>query len=242
MLFAFCDKVEPDQSSITIVIPDSEQEGNYIWQNIQDIGFFDKNGYSVLFPGTNLFKDLLSKARNNFLVDSDLGLMQKHLSDSVYKKSDYQAGYKKVSGAMPKINFALSTISENIKNWEFKYFDEYKITLTLYGPGGSYDPETGRIILQSTPSGDFKNYKNPENTIIHEMIHMGIETSIISKYGLSHQIKERIVDKFVQVWFGDMLPDYRLQNFGDTRIDKYLETKSDFLELPKQIEQFLTEN
>ena len=67
------------------------------------------------------------------------------------------------------------------QNWGFKIFDNYKIILTYYGPGGSY------------------HYK-----IFHEAIHIGIEKNIIRKYNLSQQQKESIVDAMCSRY----LPNY----------------------------------
>jgi len=72
------------------------------------------------------------------------------------------------------------------------------------------------------------NYDNPANTIIHEIVHMGIEKSIIQKYNLSHGLKERIVDTIVYVLFGEFLPEYKVQNMGDTKIDKFLKKEGGF--------------
>ena len=52
-------------------------------------------------------------------------------------------------------------------------------------------------------------------------------------------MKERIVDLLVVRLFEDLLPDYQIQNMGDTRIDKYLETQADIKELAVKIETVL---
>ena len=86
------------------------------------------------------------------------------------------------------------------QNWGFKIFDNYKIILTYYGPGGSYNYKTGEIIIR------YKiEVKKPYfYTIFHEAIHIGIEKNIIRKYNLSQQQKESIVDAMCSRY----LPNY----------------------------------
>ena len=96
-------------------------------------------------------------------------------------------------------------------------------------------------MIFTTPTGGFKNYDNPANTIIHEVIHIGIEEAIISELNVPHALKERIVDKYVMLYYSPFLPDYRIQDMGDTRIDKYLNEIGDLKELDKIVEKVLAE-
>ncbi len=82
-------------------------------------------------------------------------------------------------------------------------------------------------------------YNNPAYTIIHEISHMGMEYSIVQKYGLSHGLKERLVDTFVFLMFKKMLPEYKIQNMGDSRIDKYLNKKNDIESLNSIVSEFV---
>ncbi|MEL6132505.1 MAG: hypothetical protein AAFR59_03980, partial [Bacteroidota bacterium] len=90
------------------------------------------------------------------------------------------------------------------------------------GTGGSYDPDKGVVTLWTDTSGVFMKYEEPAYTIIHEIVHMGIEYSIVQKYDLSHELKERIVDTFVYLMFKENLPEYTIQDMGNTQIDRYL--------------------
>lgn len=228
--------------TINIVIPTPEDESTYIWQNIQNIAFFDRNGYSVAYPHLALMNNLLNDSRNSGLKNSEFDKLVKSLKDSVYNKNDYLKGYEKIELGVSLIEKAITKLSDEKYKWGFVFFPEYKIKLTLYGPGGSYDNNAGSVLLQTYPDGRFKGYNNPINTIIHEIIHIGIEQPIIQKYNLPHTTKERIVDLFVKICFGDLIPNYRIQEFGDKRIDKYLTSVEDFENLPNRIEQFLKES
>ncbi len=227
---------------VSLVIPTAEDEASYIWQNIKDIGFFDKNGYSVNFPRWTFVDSLLNSSRKNELNQSNYNELIKFIVDSVYNINDYSKGSDKITYGISTIEYAITQLSKQNWSWDFLIFTYYKIKLTLYGPGGSYNNETGVILLQTFSNRDFKGYNSPINTIIHEIVHIGIEKSIICKDKLSHTQKERLVDLFVSIYFGDLLPDYKLQEFGDKRLDKYFREKKDLLELPNLVEQFLQEN
>ena len=136
----------------------------------------------------------------------------------------------------------VSRIGECIWHWPFKAFDNDQINLTQYGSGGSYHPDDGSILIFTTPQGQFKQYDNPANTNIHEIIHIGIEASIIQQLKVPHTLKERIVDLYVQLSFHKELPDYRIQNMGDKRIDQYLNKKKQLKHLHQIIETFMKEN
>ena len=118
-------------------------------------------------------------------------------------------------------------------------FDKYKVLFTLYGTGGSYDPDEGTITLLTNKEGGFMKYKNPAYTIIHEITHMGMEYSIIRKYNLSHGLKERIVDTFVYLMFQEKLPEYKIQNMGDKNIDRNLNKRKDIESLDTIVSEFV---
>ena len=214
-------------------IPTAELESEYIWRTIQDIKFFEENNYQISLPEGQLIEDLKGKAKKSNLSEEDYVRLKTFIQDSVYQKSNYLKGYEKIVNELELINKMLSEIDESNFKWGFKKMDSYQINLTLYGPGGSYNPDDGSILIFTTPKGAFKNYDNPVNTIIHEITHIGIEESIINKFGIPHSLKERIVDTFVFLSFKQYLPDYRIQDMGDTRIDQYLKTKEDLKELDK---------
>ncbi|MEM1002713.1 MAG: hypothetical protein AAGH46_08695 [Bacteroidota bacterium] len=106
-------------------------------------------------------------------------------------------------------------------------FDIYEVVFTLYGTGGSYDPDTGRITLLTNMNGDFVKYQNPAYTIIHEISHMGMEYSLVRRYEIPHGLKERMVDSFVYLMFQRDLPGYEIQDMGDKTLNNYLNQKKD---------------
>lgn len=229
------------QSKIQINIPSVEMETDYIWRNIQDTKFFEQHNYQVSYPQDTLIVELLEKSRNNQLQQSDYNNLLQVMKKNIYNEGDYQNGYQKIKDKKALMNQLVLENEKMKRKWEFRKFPVYQINLTLYGPGGSYNNENGSILIYTTKEGAFKRYDDPSNTIIHEIIHIGIEASIIQKYGIIHPDKERIVDRYVKILFGDQLPDYQLQNMGNKKLDSYLKTKKDICRLEKRLKTFLEE-
>jgi len=237
-------KVQVNNNSISISIPSIEEEATSIWRTINDIKFFESQGYRINLPENDLIQSLKEKSKNGNFGNEDYPQIYNVLEESVYAKSNYEPALKKVQAQKQLINELVDDLykSKETWDWRFKPFENYKVVFTLYGTGGSYNPDSGMVTLFTTPEGKFMNYEEPANTIIHEIIHMGIEESIVQKYNLSHGVKERIVDIIVSILFKDSLPNYKIQNMGDAKIDKFLRNKKDLKELDSVIKKFLSQN
>lgn len=229
------------QDRFLINIPTVAEETEYIWRLIQDINFFEKHNYQVNLPKGKLIDTLKSKAKSNELGKGEFNALLKFMSDSIYSTLDYQAGYDKIKDQFELLHEMIQKIDQSGSTWNFSEFDQYHINLTLYGPGGSYNPDDGSLMLFTTSQGKFKNYENPANTIIHEIIHIGVEEAIVSKYNVPHAMKERMVDTYVMLTFGRHLPNYQIQDMGDHRIDKYLQKLSDLKTLDQLVEEAIKE-
>ncbi|MBV6654664.1 MAG: hypothetical protein KI786_12945 [Mameliella sp.] len=234
----FLSGIIPVKDRIQVNIPTAEEEAAYVWRTIADIQFFETHNYTISLPQGRLIEDLKAKAKVNALSDEDYELLVAFMETEVYDQSDYEKGFGAVMQNKDLINQMINSFDKLKKQWSYKRFEQYEVNLTLYGPGGSYDPETGSILLYTTKEGGFKQYANPSNTIIHEIIHIGTEESIMGKYQVPHQLKERIIDQLVLLSFKPLLPDYRLQHFGDARIDPFLKHKKDIAKLDEIVEQF----
>lgn len=230
------------QNRVVVNIPTADSESEYIWRTIQDIKFFVEKNYQISLPQGSLIGDLKVKSKLGNLTNEDYERLKVFVQDSVYDKADYQKGYEKIENELELINRMIDKISNSNFNWNFKEFNTYQVNLTLYGPGGSYNPDEGSVLIFTTINGQFKNYDNPANTIIHEITHIGIEEAIVNKYDISHALKERIVDTFVFLNFGEYLPDYRIQDMGDKRTDLYLKTKEDLKNLDNFVKRITKEN
>lgn len=181
-----------------------------------------------------MIDSLIVKSKNKNFGSNDFSKIYNLLESEIYDTDDYIKSSRKIIDQTELINELISKLKmvKNEWDWEFKMFELYNITLTLYGTGGSYNDDEGSILLFVTTDGRFMNYKNPANTIIHEMVHIGVEQSLVQKYNLKHGAKENLVDSFVHLMFKDLLLEYRKQNMGDNKIDQYLINTSDLKALP----------
>jgi hypothetical protein len=158
--------------------------------------------------------------------------------NNVYRADDYDKGYQKVSASLATVEQVLPTFEKFNRAWGFKMFPTFTVLLTLYGPGGSYDHQTGVILMRTDKAGSFATGPNPADNIIHESVHMGIEF-LIEQYSIEHWVKERIVDRFVYDYFHPLLPWYQLQPQGDKLIDEYLDRPDAWDNLPEILEAYL---
>jgi len=222
-------------------IPTIEQEATSIWRTINDIEFLEGQGYQVHFPKNEIIKTLILKSKNKDFGNEDFAAIYDLLESGVYDKSDYKMAMEKLRRQEKLLNTLIQNLidSKASWNWEFKIFSTYNVVFTQYGTGGSYDPDIGRVTLFTNKQGEFKNYNMPGNTIMHEIVHMGIEKSIVQKYKLSHGLKERIVDIITFLVFKDNLPEYKVQDMGDASIETYINDKKDIKNLNVLVEQYL---
>jgi len=244
ILSASCWAQETPSSKFSITIPTVAQEATSIWRTINDIKFFEKNGYVVNLPKDELIEKLIDKSKKGTFNNNDYSAIYNLLESKVYNKTDYKLALKNVQLQEQLINNMIVELHslQDSCSWNFNMLDNYNVVFTLYGSGGSYDPQNGTVTLFTTKKGDFKNYKNPANTIIHEIVHIAIEESIVQKFELSHSLKELTVDTMVKLLFSNLLPEYKVQNMGNFNIDNYLKNTNDIKNLDKTIKNIKAQN
>ncbi len=69
------------------------------------------------------------------------------------------------------------------------------------------------------------------------MVHLGIERPIIARYGLTHEEKERLVDRVCVVAFTDLLPEYAIQPMGPKELDGFVDAAA-LGDLPRAVERY----
>ncbi len=227
------------QNVLQIHTPSAQEETDHIWRTIIDIEFFEQHNYPVNLPRNGFIDSLKMRSKHKQLSDDDYEMLGKLMADHIYRPSDYEAGYRKIADQKELLQKMIRRLHQTDYDWPFKKFDRYRVNLTLYGSGGSYNPEDGSLIILTTPQGQFRQYDNPANTIIHEIVHIGIQESIIDRYQVPHTLKERIVDTFVLLNFREELPAYRLQEMGENRSDAYLKNKADLFNLEEAVQRML---
>jgi hypothetical protein len=242
MLLVSCATVAPlhgDRPAFAVSIASAEWEAKYVWGLLEEIEYYERNNYVLSLP-ESISPVLLAKAREKGLSGSDWSRFQKDFTARVYNKPDYQKGYEAVARFLSVADSRVAVFRRYHERWGFSLPLRYDVKLTLYGPGGAYDRNTGTIILLTSREGRFKRGTNPLETMLHEAVHIGIEGPIVSRFHLSHWTTERVVDKFMVAHFSDICPEYRIQPNSETGIDIILGDKDVWDNLPERIGQYLS--
>ena len=205
-----------------------KQEIYLIWDKIKMMDFFVKHRYQIELPDHPLVKELVEKSLQNNLQEEDYHKLSNVMEKQVYNIDDYTAGIKAIKARIDSVMLDFSCFNHYHKLWGFNSFNSYTISLTLYGPGGEYRPFTGEVIMLTTKDGTFRRGIDPLGTLIHEIVHIGIEMPVIQPQAIPHITKEQIVDHFVASHFKEILPHYHIQNFGDNPIPEYFKTPEDW--------------
>lgn len=214
---------------------DIKEEFNYLWWTLKDMSFCQKNNYKVELPNHPVFLDLAQKSPNFGRVNKTkiFNLFQKE----VYDPNFFKQGIITLENYRSIFNQAIPKFMDFRKKWDFKIFPQYNVLLTRYGPGGSYNPDQGTIIMLTDIDGKFPVFR-PDETIVHEIIHLGIEENIVNFFKLNHLEKETLVDLICILKFKDILPNYQIQSISNPNISKYLTSKS-VDNLPKTIQSYI---
>ena len=221
-----------------VIKPSAQDETDRIWSTLKNMAFYDQFGYNLVFPKDSDMQVLVQKARDKKLTYQDYDALSKLMTEKWFNSSNYERGYSKTIDSLPTVEQVLPRFQDYNAKWGFKLFPTYKIRLTLYGVGGSYNPQVGEIIVLTTQDGNFPRGPNPTDTIVHESVHLGIEGPVIAQYAIEQRTKERIVDRFIYDNFRHLFPGYVLNSTMDTSVDKYLQGSDAYDNLPDRIRQF----
>lgn len=195
-------------SATLVVRPQSPEEAyQYLLNTLDQMSFFEANNYAVALPN-----------HPDFRASNKTGSL-KQFTEQVYQPTDFQPALKLLTRDISVLKSALEWFAANEHEDNLYVPQQYTVVLTLYGPGGSYDPSTGTITLFTTPDGRFKG-GGGAHTIVHEMMHIAVEENIVQRFDLSHWEKERLVDVLTQRELGHLLTSYQLQPQGVESIGK----------------------
>ena len=166
-------------SKLTIIY-NKEYDTRRVMNTIKKIDWYTENKYdykSLSFPKT-LDKEKLK----DYSEDAIQIAVEAEYSDDLYRENEkfllanWEKIFKEIELAFSKSNLICQ--------------DEYRIFLTKYGMGGSYDLPNTVILNLSKTSGEYML-----KTIIHEIIHLAIQ-EYIDNFKINQWEKERIVDLF----------------------------------------------
>ncbi|MHB0977870.1 MAG: hypothetical protein ACYC1K_00450 [Minisyncoccota bacterium] len=174
-----------------------DREIERINSTIAKLPWYREQGYSNVH--TNLPKQLSESSG----VEDVTNTVSAEFSDEKY--NDFSNYIKEEWEAVSKELEKLREI------YGFKLLDNYTLTLTKYGSGGSYNSNHGEVIVNI----EFRTREKIIGIIIHEIVHIGIQ-HLIEKYAVKHWYKERLVDLLVDKLFPDLK---RMQKINEDTTD-----------------------
>jgi hypothetical protein len=225
-----------DDFEIVVQIDDKRETFDNLLELLKDIKFLREKQVNVILPSNKFFNVLAKNPEKIKNIDKDryfnIFLLE------VYKPTPTKKVQQIISNAKKFYTLIFDRLKELEKNWGFKLFDKYKIILNIWGTGGAYDYESGIIMTRVDENGIPNASEDPFNyTIVHEIVHMGIEEIIVKKYDLRYWEKEILVDMIAKIYLGDLMPKYNIQ--GRNKImEKFVNYKSIVINLPKAIEKY----
>ncbi|HEU64281.1 MAG: hypothetical protein KR126chlam4_00411 [Candidatus Anoxychlamydiales bacterium] len=230
--------IEKKQNENTKIIirPESKEEGfNDLKYFINNLKSYKKNGYKITLPNSISLKNLYN---NPNLLSKNEQLYRSIFYKKIYDLSLYLKDFKEIFLAQNILEKAAEKLQILNKNWGFKIFEKYEIVLSLSGSDVRYNIEKKQIFYLATPK-DLKKTIPCYETIIHEMVHIGIDQIIVGKYNLNHLEKERLVDLICMIYLKDLLPNYTEQDIKDNPIDEFIDENSILDNLPLAIAKFV---
>ena len=230
-----CKNIQTKKPEIIFHAPTKEEAFDLAILSIRDLSWCIQNKCRLDLPEHEAFKKLYENPEA--LLDYDFDHLKNIFYTEIYNSAVFNKGLEEIQKTHMLIKASFEKLAYLHEHWKFKLMPQYKVILTLYGTRGSYDPLTGQIILRTSATG----IKRAGRTIIHEIVHIGIEENIVKKYKLTQKEKERLVDLICSIYLKDILPTYipEPKHLTDDRIDEFINEKVIKENLPKAIESYI---
>jgi len=227
-------------SSVRFIVntPTYRSEAEYVFNQIQQTVFFDSFGsaYDLNLPNVPLINSLKDRVRAGGTLNlNDWDQLITLFRNDIFNLADYDRAIVAMNNAARIAEQHAYRFVRYNRRWGFFLPPEFNIHISLYGPGGSYNPFTAEMSVRVRDN----NIPTLLDVILHEAVHIGIEQNIIMRYNVSQNMKERIVDHFTVHLFDDILPNYRLQSMGDPSIDVIFREPDVFDHLPTRVRDYL---
>ncbi|MBS3146195.1 hypothetical protein J4471_00700 [Candidatus Woesearchaeota archaeon] len=210
------------------------EEVEEVWQILNNYSWYKTNGYSLNIPKDKKIDNLIQISLKEKGLQRKNRNQIKQIIQDTYDEKYFKNGLNVLNSLRQDIHRCFPKFVEYEKLWKFGIHKTYEVIITLYGTEGSYDVQTRRIYIL-IKKGDQPKRNYFFQTIIHELVHIGIE-DFIKKFKITHNEKERIVDLFCSREF--KIKKYILQNIGDIRIDNYI-VSGGFRNLPLALKKYV---
>lgn len=207
-----------------------------LWSVLLKMPFYTQNGYAdVALPNDIEITNLANNPSELQLTKPET--LGNRFIQKIYRLSDYKIGIEKINSEIENITNNFPVFEKLNTSWGFKLFPQYTILLTLYGPGGSYNSDTGTILIRTSVDGKFQNPKL--QSIIHEITHLGIEDNIVKKYNLNHSEKEALVNIMCRINFSSLFGSPKDKKMANNPFVS-LVTAESINNLPQIIENYIS--
>lgn len=223
-------------------IETAEESFNTVMTCIETLPWLRKYGYHVVLPQEQEFQKLYENPQA--IIDKDK--LKRIFETQIYDKFSLKQALPTFLQTKDTVKQALKKFAVLNKNWGFVLLSHYEIIVTPFGIEGFYekwDDKVRILLLSKNLLGLGFGKLELSASIIHEMVHIGIDTIIVEKYGLTHWQKERLVDVICMLYLKDVMPYYtpdalREKN-GDRRIDEFVTYDAIVHDLPAAIKMFI---
>jgi hypothetical protein len=215
--------------------PTADEAFSYLFGVLLKMPFYRAHKYDVGLPAHPLFKAAAEPGGE--VTPADRERFGKVFREEVFQASAYDAEIRALAPAQGIFAAAMRRLLPLRDRWGFRIYPRYEVVLTIYGPGGSYDTRTGTVTLLGR-SRDGEPDVRGAQTIVHEIVHLGIEEVIVQRFHLPHEVKERLVDRICLGYLGDVLAGYKAQPMGPKALDAYVDAQA-VLDLPRAVQAFL---
>ena len=209
---------------ITFRAQTAEEELSYATYLINKLPWYKENKYNIAIP-----------------EETDIDTLKKTFTKEIYDGSKFDKGLEVIKQSRKAIEQVLEKLSVLSDNWGFKLMPKYEVRLTLYGPGGSYFTNTGRVVLRTTPEGKFTR-KSALQPIVGLIVLMGIDENLVNRYNLTHWEKIRLADLICTTYLAEEFPKNSAQKITDPealKIDTFINYEAIANDLPSAIEKFV---
>ena len=191
---------------LRVVIPTVDAEWSYVRHLVDRRARHRNLGYRVALPYT--FETF---------QNTTLPLRAPKRFTRTFRRATYRAAFDTVQQAITHGDQPFTRFSRTIARNHLRLLPQYTVQLTLYGMGGSYKTAKGVVILKVPSNGAF--HRPPLHSIIHEMVHIAIDGTLIDAKSTPHGIKEAVVDA---ICFRMRLSRYQPQRSADPRLARLL--------------------
>ena len=176
---------------------------------VKKLDWYREHGYGPRLPAAEVVEACIRAIAS----DAEGGVCASW-ERKVYEPGVFDAPLRALEAEKPIIEAGTEKLRRLAETWSFYLPDAIEILVTRYGVGGSYRRQEGQVLLRISEDGGLKT---PAVKAIHEIVHIGVEQSIVEAHALPHDEKEAVVDGII---VAHVFPDYAVQDRSNADLVK----------------------